>query len=345
MKNYFGVLVLLLFLVYSCDKVKQSDDLVVVGAEKTFLTFDEVEAYEAALADKEKAVLQIQQSPTFSSFQQKFKSYEEDELLEVEGLEDYVAEDRILHLLNEYQTIQLGDWICQLDFRSKTVYVLHESQWEEVQNNQLNTVPAVQNFSFEEEVASYIEIAMEDGVELQEAKELFLAAGSATQTAARAVCPGVDSKKKEKEKCGDLQYTSGVDSKTYSAKVKLVYQKAGIYFSVKAQVKNYRTWVGCNLNTTGLQFIEYGEVTINKRKTRRRGLSRYCVDDFTGGQFAFTVQREGGAYDVDGSRAILRNKLYEGTKGLQDLYVAANFVWGSHSGGVNAHQILFIIEK
>lgn len=345
MKNCFGVLIIILFFVYSCDKVKQSDDLIGVQAEKSFLAFDDVEDYESALADKEKAATHVQQVPGFNSFQKKVKEYEAEELLEVEGLEDFVAEDRIFELLNEDQTIQLGDWICQLDFRSKTVYVLPKSNWKEVQNNQLNTAPTVQSFSFEEEVASYIEIAMEDGVDLQEAKEVFLAAGEASNPAARAVCPGVDSKKKEKEKCSDLQYTSGVDGKTYSAKVKLVYQKAGIYFSVKAQVKNYRTWVGCNLNTTGLQFIEYGEVTINKRKTRRRGLRRYCVDDFVGGDYSFTTQREGNSRDVDGSRAILRNKLYEGTKGLQDLYVAANFVWGSHSGGVNAHQILFVIEK
>ena len=342
MRNYFGIFALILFVVYSCDQAKQSDDLLGTGAEKKFVAFENIENYESALADQKAATIHVQQVASFTSFQTQFEALAKEDLLEVEGLEAFDADDRFISLLNEDQTLQLGPWICQLDFKSKVVDVLHERYWKEVQNNQLNTVSAVQRFSFEEEVASYIEVAMEDGLELLEAKKVFLSAGAGV---AKAVCPGVPNRKKEKEKCEDLEYTSGVDGKTYSAKVKLVYQKAGIYFSVKAQIKNYRTWVGCNLNYTGLQYIEYGEVSINKRRTRRKGLRRYCVDDYIGQQYTFTVQREGYSNDVDNSRAVLRNRLYEGAKGLQDLYVAANFVWGSHLGGTNAHQISFIIQK
>lgn len=346
MRNHLSIFVFILIFVYSCDKQEQGNEILIPTTEEhSFLVFDNSEKFDAALSDISITQASIDNASNFQSFSTKFKELEQQEMLELEGLEDFSINDNFILLLNQYQTVQIGAWICQLNFKTQKIYVLHESNWAKVNNYDLSSTSETYAFSFEDEVSTYIDVALSENVDLNEAKNIYLAASNGANTAARGVCPSVSGKKKEKDKCSDLQYTSGIDNKTYSAKVKLVYQKAGIYFSVKAQVKNYRTWVGCNLNTQGIQSIAYGNVTINRKKWRYKKFKRVCQDYYTGGQFSYTTQVENGSTDVDNSAAILRNKLYEGTRGLQDLDVTAEFNWASHFGGYNSHSITYNIQK
>lgn len=346
MKNYLSILVFILLFVYSCDKQNQTSEILTPSTqERNFLVFDNTEKFDAALSDQEITKTSIANATNFNSFLTKFNTLKQGDMLALEGLEDFAADDNFIQLLNEHQMVQIGTWICQLDFKAKEVYVLHESKWDKVKNYNISNATNAYTFLFDDEVSTYMDVALTEDVDLNEAKDIYVAASYGANTAARGVCPSVSDKKKEKDKCSDLQYTSGIDGKTYSAKVKLVYQKAGIYFSVKAQLKNYRTWVGCNLNTQGLQSIAYGNVVINRKKWKYKRFKRVCQDYYIGGNFSYTTQVEGGSYDVDNSAAILRNKLYEGTRGLQDLDVTAEFNWASHRGGTSAHFVTFNIRK
>lgn len=345
MRNYFGIFVFILLFVYSCDKETQSSEILIpTTEERSFLIFDDTEKFDAALSDNSITQASIANASAFHSFLTKFKELEQQKMLDIEGLDDFTADDNFIHLLNEHKTVQIGAWICQLDFKTKKVYVLNESNWMNVKNYNLSSATEAYTFSFEDEVSAYIDVALSENVDLNEAKKIYLDLSNGSNTAARGVCPSVSGKNKQKDKCSDLQYTSAVDGKTYSAKVKLVYQQAGIYFSVKAQVKNYRTWVGCNLNSGGVQSITYGEVVINRKKWRYKRLKRVCEDYYIGQQFSYTTQFDGGANDVDGSGAILRNKLYEGVRGLQQLNVTAQFNWISHIGSYNNHFVVYNIQ-
>lgn len=345
MKNYLSIFVFILFFIYSCDKQNQMDEIInTTATERSFLTFDDTDKFDAAISDHSTTLASINNAPTFKSFITKFKELEKQEILELEGLSDFASNDNFIHLLDEHQMVQIGAWICQLDFKTKEVYVLHERHWEKVKLNDLKSVAATYTFSFEEEVSAYIDVAASEKLELDDAKQVYIEASNGANSAARGVCPSVTGKNKEKAHCNDLEYTSDIDQKKYSAKVKLVYQKVGIYFAVKAQVKNYRTWAGCNFNTGGSQSISYGQVIINRKKWRYRGLKRVCEDYYTGNQFSYTTQGEGNANDVDNSAAVLRNKLYEGIRGLQELNVTAQFDFTSHHGHYIVQRYTFNIQ-
>lgn len=306
---------LVLLLAYACDRTEQ---LPIQDAAMTqapdFLTFESIDAFDAALNDPEAAEARQQKAAKFHSFAPELQTLTQEERLEAEGLEDFHASDRFIQLLNEHRMVQLLDWICQLDFKTKQAYVIHKDQWTAVQNHDLTTVDGVQTFSFEEDVVDYLEYAQEAQVDLATAVE-----GVRAEVLTKRRCNSVDGKKKEKQQCGDLRYNDAFYD-YYSAKVKLVYQKAAVFFSVRAEVKNYKIGTGCNLHGRGDQQIEYGRVLINRKTSRR------CrTDDFKGRHFENTLRLDNQAGDQDNSDAILRNVLYEGSRGLQDLDVTATF--------------------
>ena len=346
MKSYLGIVFFMALLLVSCEMQKNElKDLTAATEQKDFLVFDDTEDFDVTLSNAANVSTKSQDVASFEAFNTVVRKADNSRYFTEEQLEDYESDHVLFQVLNKNRMVQIGPWICQLDFNAEQVYVVNQEDWATVQGNVLNQSSKAYSFSFEEEVSAYMDVAATEKVDLYKAKEIYLAMDAENENARFNVCPNVPGRDKAKENCSDLEYTSVVDGKTYSAKIKLVYQKVGIYFSVKAKVKNYRTWLGCNLNTGGMHSISYGSVLINVKKWRIRRLRRVCRDDYRAQHFAFSTHSEGGASDSNNSSAILTNTLYEGARGLQNLDVTAQFRWQSHVGNYSSFSETFNIRR
>ena len=315
----------------SCSKEnldeKTSEALLV---NKDYIAFENVKNYESFLEngfDIQKNSLQ----QDFISFNDvSFKNFPKEEEKEINGFSE---DHTLLKILNKRGAVKIGGWMCQLDFYTKKVYAVSMENYDRLSEKNLKKRQGLYVFDFDEEVTSYIEVADSEDVDLYEARNIINEGNNSLRG-----CSSVGNRKKEKEKCSDLQYTENNGQK-FSAKVKLVFQKAGVYFSVKAKVKNYKIGVGCNLNK-GDQFITFGNVHI-KRKKGRFG----CKTKKVGAEWSYVTVSEGGSSDKNNSQSILTHFLYEGSRGLRELDVTATLQWKAYSGSYATQHITFNIKK
>ncbi len=325
MKKINIILIALLCLIYgacSTEETTQIEETTLY--ENTVISFKNSKEYQNFFTPTSKVntITPI----GFNSFENKVfstnKSSEEDN--EYLG---FSQGNKLFKILNEDRIVKIGAWLCQLDFVNKKVYLTKE---ENAKTKDLSKSNEVFVADFEEDVLPYLEIAEEGKISLQDARIEW------SKQAQR--CTTVGSRKKEIDKCSDLEYSE--NGENFSAKVKLVYQKAGVYFAVESKIKNYRTVVGCNLNNFGDQFVSYGQVLI-KRKKGRFG----CKTVTEGAHWSYKTVGEGDTSDRNNSDAILTHYLYEGSRGLRDLNVTASLNWSAYRDSYGSHYRRFQIKR
>jgi hypothetical protein len=224
---------------------------------------------------------------------------------------------RIYDLVNHQGFIRLGNYLVRLDFHKERLYVSEKFDSKTIglmRNGRADSIN-VFSFSFDYDVTELLELCEENNTPLHKGVRL-------NETALRAACPAASGKEDSKYKCGDNVYYQGEFA--YSAKLKLVYKKFGVYFVIKSKVKNYVVGkVFCNSNDDGQQSITYTRCKINKKKKKCKlfkGCS--CQDDWK-------TDYSGKTFSNAGS--VTSHTPYESTRGLQAYSIAVNMTYKGSS--------------
>jgi hypothetical protein len=250
-------------------------------------------------------------------------------------LVNYVEEDdldyKIYDLINEDGFINLGSYTLRLDLITKTVFVSEYSDEKTIENMRLgnDSYEGIFTLPFSYDVVELLELCEENNTKLAEGIELH-----GTSNNLRAACPAASGRNDARENCNDLDYS--YNDEAYSAKVKLEYEKFGIYFAVKSKVKNYiisnATGV-CNPHRTGFQSIRYIRCDINKKKKVCRWFNCDCKNDWQYNWAAAGVTvAEGSTNDQNSEDFVTSHKAYESTRGLQAYSVSVLITYSPTSG-------------
>lgn len=249
---------------------------------------------------------------------------------EVKGF-DWIDPDdydrKIYNLVNKDGIIKLGNYIVRLDFANEVSFVTElngeaniKVLVNKLQSENPNKYLDVFSYPFEESLVDILEICENEKVSLSDAMYLIekeeIVAGKVA-----AACPAASGSNDAREQCGDLKYNH--NGKGYSAKIKLEYEKFGIYFAVKAKVKNYIVNSVCNIYNDGNQGFKYTDCYINQKKKVCSWFNCHCEDDiqFDWSSTGITIT-DGSGYDVNSDQYVTTHKAYESTRGLQAYYVS-----------------------
>ncbi len=244
---------------------------------------------------------------------------------------------KIYDLINDQGFIKLGKYIVRLDLITKTVFVSENSDQNtlKLMYNGKKDDQDVFSFSFDYNVAELLELCEENDTTLAEGIYLYETNGDGNSS--KAACSSASGKNDAREKCGDNRYE--YNEKAYSAKVKLEYEKFGIYFSVKAKVKNYIVNSVCNPYNSGFQSIRYTRCDINKKKKKCKVFKCKCKDDwqFDWSRSNITIT-EGSGYDQNSDRYVTTHQAYESSRGLQAYAVSVIITYSPTLGLTGAQS-------
>ncbi len=331
------VFIFVLFLLQSCSTEDKSilTEENTVSLNQKMLSFNSVHDYSDIFDNyNEQRFNAFVSSSSFTSLKNaKLEGVTNSKL--VNYVEDDDLDYKIYDLINEEGFISLGKYIVKLDLISKKVFVSEYSDEKTIENMLIGNDSYVGIFvlPFSYDVVELLELCEENNTKLAEGIKLH-----GTNNNSRAACPAASGREDKRENCNDLDYSYNDDA--YSAKVKLEYEKFGIYFAVKSKVKNYiisnATGV-CNPHRTGFQSIRYIRCDINKKKKTCRWFRCECKNDWQYNWAAAGVTvTEGSTYDQNSEDFVTTHKAYESTRGLQAYSVSVLITYSPTSGTTGA---------
>ncbi len=347
MKKPVNLLALMLVMILSqaCETddkepLKENNSL---SLNEKMLSFENVHSYSDLFDNyNEQKFNSLIKSSSFTSFR-KAKASNPSASKMISFIDKEEMDLRIYDLINDQGFIGLGKYIVRLDLITKTVFVSENSDQNTLtlMSDSKNNNSDIFSFPFDYNVTELLELCEENNTTLAEGIHLYETNGG---DISKAACRGASGRNDAKEKCGDNRYD--YNGKAYSSKVKLEYEKFGIYFSIKAKVKNYKVNSVCNPHKSGSQSIRYTRCDINKKKKKCKWFKCECKDDwqYDWSRSGVTIT-EGSGYDENSDRYVTTHQAYEKSRGLQAYAVSVVVTYGPTLGATGAQSKTLSIKS
>ncbi len=329
----------------SCDtddkEVLKDGDLSLYNKE--MLSFENVHSYSDIFDNySDQKFNSLLKSSHFTSFRKAKNSK-----LSNSKMLNYVDEEdmdlKIYDLINDEGFIKLGTYTVKLDLVTKEVLVSEKSNQKTLalMSEGKSNTGDIFSFPFDYNVIELLELCEENNTSLAEGINLYETNDGKSLI---GTCESASGRNDAREKCNDNKYE--YNGTTYSSKIKLEYEKFGIYFSIKAKIKNYKINSVCNAYNSGYQSIRYTRCDINKKKKKCKWFKCECKDNW---QYDWSTSgvtiTEGSGYDENSARYVTTHQAYENSRGLQAYAVSIVVRYGPTLGTTGAKSKTLSIKS